>query len=110
MLALAVSERDHLVIGGTELVSSEAHILFWSVPFLKHTCPADMVQGHQKYQDPGVHPHLHPLRRYHPPLPASDDIHLSRAILVETLGFEIAAEQLDGRLGRAERYKRGGRE
>ncbi|WVR08938.1 hypothetical protein IAU60_005997 [Kwoniella sp. DSM 27419] len=27
--ALAVSERDHLVIGGTELLSSEAHILFW---------------------------------------------------------------------------------
>ena len=33
ILALAVSERDHLVIGGTELVSSEAHILFWSVSF-----------------------------------------------------------------------------
>ena len=33
MLALAASERDHLVIGGTELVSSEAHILFWSVRF-----------------------------------------------------------------------------
>ena len=27
--ALAVSERDYLVIGGTELVSAEAHILFW---------------------------------------------------------------------------------
>lgn len=27
--ALAVSESDHLVVGGTELVSSEAHILFW---------------------------------------------------------------------------------
>ncbi|EIW67072.1 hypothetical protein TREMEDRAFT_34158 [Tremella mesenterica DSM 1558] len=27
--ALAVAERDHLVIGGTELVSSEAHIIFW---------------------------------------------------------------------------------
>lgn len=27
--ALEVSESDHLVIGGTELVSSEAHILFW---------------------------------------------------------------------------------
>jgi hypothetical protein len=31
VLALAVSERDHLVICGTELVSSEAHILFWYV-------------------------------------------------------------------------------
>jgi hypothetical protein len=29
--ALAVSDSDHLVIGGTELVSSEAHILFWWV-------------------------------------------------------------------------------
>lgn len=29
VLALAVSERDNLVIAGTELVSSEAHILFW---------------------------------------------------------------------------------
>jgi hypothetical protein len=29
VLAVAASERDHLVIGGTELVSAEAHILFW---------------------------------------------------------------------------------
>ena len=29
VLALAVSGADHLVIGGTELVSAEAHILFW---------------------------------------------------------------------------------
>jgi hypothetical protein len=29
VLAVAASEGDHLVIGGTELVSSEAHILFW---------------------------------------------------------------------------------
>ncbi|WVF65399.1 hypothetical protein IAT40_000126 [Kwoniella sp. CBS 6097] len=40
--ALAVSSRDHLVIGGTELVSSEAHILFWddrnpSQPAYSHT-------------------------------------------------------------------------
>lgn len=27
--ALEVSGADHLVIGGTELLSSEAHILFW---------------------------------------------------------------------------------
>ncbi|WWC63868.1 uncharacterized protein I303_106473 [Kwoniella dejecticola CBS 10117] len=27
--ALAISERDHLVIGGTELLSSEAHIIYW---------------------------------------------------------------------------------
>ena len=27
--AIAVSERDYMVIGGTELLSSEAHILFW---------------------------------------------------------------------------------
>ncbi|WRT69224.1 uncharacterized protein IL334_006208 [Kwoniella shivajii] len=27
--ALAISQRDHLVIGGTELLSSESHILFW---------------------------------------------------------------------------------
>ncbi|WWD21279.1 hypothetical protein CI109_105763 [Kwoniella shandongensis] len=42
VLALAVSERDHLVIGGTELVSSESHILFWdtrnpSVPAYTHS-------------------------------------------------------------------------
>ncbi|WVQ93072.1 hypothetical protein IAU59_000136 [Kwoniella sp. CBS 9459] len=40
--ALAVSTRDHLMIGGTELVSSEAHILFWddrnpSQPAYSHT-------------------------------------------------------------------------
>lgn len=29
VLAVTASERDHLVIGGTELVSAEAHILFW---------------------------------------------------------------------------------
>lgn len=29
VLALAVSDADNLVIGGTELVSSEAHILYW---------------------------------------------------------------------------------
>ncbi|KAK4685741.1 WD repeat-containing protein 89, partial [Tremellales sp. Uapishka_1] len=29
VLSLAVSERNNLVIGGTELVSSESHILFW---------------------------------------------------------------------------------
>jgi hypothetical protein len=29
VLAIAVSESDNLVMGGTELVSSEAHILFW---------------------------------------------------------------------------------
>ncbi|WWC91060.1 uncharacterized protein L201_006001 [Kwoniella dendrophila CBS 6074] len=27
--ALTVSSRDHLVIGGTELVSAESHIIFW---------------------------------------------------------------------------------
>ncbi|KAK8844067.1 hypothetical protein IAR55_006861 [Kwoniella newhampshirensis] len=42
VLALTVSERDHLVIGGTELVSSESHILFWdtrhpSVPAYTHS-------------------------------------------------------------------------
>lgn len=31
MLALAVSEADNLVMGGTELISSEAHILYWDV-------------------------------------------------------------------------------
>ncbi|TXT13717.1 hypothetical protein VHUM_01084 [Vanrija humicola] len=40
--ALAVSESDHLVVGGTELVSSEAHILFWdtrnaSEPAYRHS-------------------------------------------------------------------------
>ncbi|WWC72946.1 uncharacterized protein I206_106910 [Kwoniella pini CBS 10737] len=27
--ALTISERDHLVIGGTELLSSESHIIYW---------------------------------------------------------------------------------
>ena len=31
MLALAVAERDNLVVGGTELLSSEAHIIFWDI-------------------------------------------------------------------------------
>ncbi|TXT05709.1 uncharacterized protein COLE_07029 [Cutaneotrichosporon oleaginosum] len=40
--ALAVSEAEHLVVGGTEVVSSEAHILFWdtrnaSVPAYRHS-------------------------------------------------------------------------
>ncbi|KAL1411160.1 hypothetical protein Q8F55_002110 [Vanrija albida] len=40
--ALAVSGADHLVVGGTELVSSEAHILFWdtrnaSEPAYRHS-------------------------------------------------------------------------
>ncbi|RSH95031.1 hypothetical protein EHS25_000117 [Saitozyma podzolica] len=42
VLAVAASEGDHLVIGGTELVSSEAHILFWDTrntktPAYSHT-------------------------------------------------------------------------
>ncbi|BEI82009.1 hypothetical protein CcaverHIS002_0211690 [Cutaneotrichosporon cavernicola] len=40
--ALAVSEADNLVVGGTEVISSEAHILFWdprnpSEPAYRHS-------------------------------------------------------------------------
>ncbi|ORY28763.1 WD40-repeat-containing domain protein [Naematelia encephala] len=38
VLAMTVSERDHLVVAGTELVSSEAHILFWDMR--NHKTPA----------------------------------------------------------------------
>ena len=29
VLSIASSERDHLIMAGTELLSSEAHIIFW---------------------------------------------------------------------------------